>query len=296
MAIKDHLPQQFEVGIIGFGEVGQVIAAGLKANGQNVMIYDTRLLDDRDPLIETAERLKVETAKTLLQLAENCSLVFLLVPSNASTAVSNEFSASLQPGTFFLDLTTSLPSVKKENALSIHKSGGKYTDVSIMGTVATEQYNVPLLLAGEHAGEVQKIFGAFGLNSKVISDAVGAAASIKMLRSIFMKGIEALLFETMLTAEKYQVRDEVMDSISTTMKNNDFEKLADTLIITHIKHRGRRQKEVKESISLVKEAGIYPFVTEGVLSFFSNSIAAAKADSAIRENVRDILQHELEKI
>jgi 3-hydroxyisobutyrate dehydrogenase len=285
-----------DAGIIGFGEVGQVIAAGLKASGQNVMVYDTQLLDASYPLIEIAERLKVKTTGNLLQLAESCNVVFSLVPSNVSTVVAKNFSENIQKGTYFLDLTTSLPSVKKQNAKIIRQADGIFTDVSIMGTVATEQYNVPLLLAGEHAREVQEIFQVFGLNSKVISEIVGAAASIKMLRSIFMKGIEALLFETMLTAEKYQVRDEVMDSISTTMKNNDFEKLADTLIITHIKHRERRHKEVKESISLVKEAGIHPFVAEGVLSFFSNSIAAAEVDSTIHSNVRDILQHELEKI
>lgn len=293
--IKEKTAHNLVTGIIGFGEVGQILALGLLENDQNVVVYDTRLANPEDSVGESIQKIGAQQVSSLRELAEKCDVVFSLVPSSVSNLVSNNFALNIREGTFFLDLTTSLPEVKKKSATRINSADGIYIDVSIMGTVATEKYQVPLLIAGEQAEEVKKIFNEFGLNSKVISRNIGAAASIKMLRSIFMKGIEALLFETMLTAEKYEVRKEVMDSISTTMRNNDFEKLADTLIITHIQHRERRHKEVQESISLVKEADIYPYVTEGVLSFFSNSVNKNKSNFFLHNNVEEILQYQLKQ-
>lgn len=87
-----------------------------------------------------------------------------------------------------------------------------------------------------------------------------------------MKGLEALVLETMITARNYGVDKEVQKSISETMDNNDFTTFSNALITTHMVHKNRRMKEVSDCIKIIKDANLEPSVTEGVLTFFKNSV------------------------
>lgn len=213
-----------------------------------------------------------KTVQHIEEIGSECNIIFSLVNSSSTESVASDIAKRLTKGTIYLDLTTSTPQVKLRNEQLITSKGGIYLDIAIMGTVATERHHVPLLIAGEHALQIRSILDDLGFNGQAISHPNGAAASIKLIRSIFMKGLEALIFETMITAEKYSVSDDVMKSISTTINNNDFTEYAHALITTHMLHKHRRYKEVCDSISLIKEANLSPVVTQGVLSFFSRSV------------------------
>jgi 3-hydroxyisobutyrate dehydrogenase-like beta-hydroxyacid dehydrogenase len=206
------------------------------------------------------------------ELARCSEIIFSLVNSSSSIHVAKEISNNIKHKIIFIDFTTSTPQNKLKSEHLISSKGGLYVDAAIMGTVATEQYKVPLLLSGEHADLAQKYLTDFRLNCQAIKHPVGAASSIKLLRSIFMKGIEALLLETMITAKNYGVNKEVMDSISKTLNNNDFAHFGNALITTHMIHKNRRYKEVLDSQKLIQDANLQSYVTEGIMSFFANSV------------------------
>lgn len=272
------------VGIIGFGEVGQVFAKGLLEKTKHVFIYDILLEKNKNLITEKINNIGVQAVDGIEQIGECCTLIISLVNSSASEVVAAEVAKGIRKGTVFLDLTTSTPLVKSKSEKIIVSNGGIYVDASIMGTVATEQQQVPLLIAGEQSVKVQALLNSLGFNCQAINHPNGGAASIKLLRSIFMKGLEALILETMITAKNYGVSDEVMQSISKTINNNDFTTFANALITTHVIHKNRRYKEVLDSCNLIKEAELSPFVTEGVISFFSNSLKMDIDQEVIQSN------------
>lgn len=272
MSLQVGEPNTVSVGIIGFGEVGQIFVKGLLEKIEQVFVYDVLLEDKHNVLNEKIIQLGARPVYQIEELGHCCDLVLSLVNSAASEIVAEGVAKGLNKKTIFVDLTTSTPQVKSRSEQIVVSRGGIYVDASIMGTVATEQYHVPILIAGDYSSEVQKLLCNLGLNCQAINHPNGAAASIKLLRSIFMKGLEALILETMITAKNYGVSDEVMESISKTINNNDFTTFANALITTHMIHKNRRYKEVLDSCKLIEEAKLIPHVTEGVKSFFSKSI------------------------
>jgi 3-hydroxyisobutyrate dehydrogenase-like beta-hydroxyacid dehydrogenase len=272
MITENGESNQVTIGIIGFGEVGQAFVNGLLENKNKVYVYDILLEKSESDIEEKIRKLGAIPVNQIEELAYCSEIVFSLVNSSSSIHVAKEISNNIKHKIIFIDFTTSTPQNKLESEHLISSKGGLYVDAAIMGTVATEQYKVPLLLSGEHANLAQKYLADFGLNCQAIRHPVGAASSIKLLRSIFMKGIEALLLETMITAKNYGVNEEVMDSISKTLNNNDFVHFGNALITTHMIHKNRRYKEVLDSLKLIKDANLQSYVTDGIMSFFANSV------------------------
>lgn len=271
MNFDQNINADVRVGIIGFGEVGQAFAKGMKENTEHIFIYDL-LLETNQVLKDRVDTIGVKAVDSIKALGEDCTLIFSLVNSAASVEVAKNIATKINKGTVFIDLTTSTPLTKEKSEKVITDNQGIYVDGAIMGTVVTEQHRVPLLIAGANANTIKVQLNSLGLNAQSIDHPNGGAASIKLLRSVFMKGVEALIIETMTAAKIYGVSSEVMQSISKTINNNDFNHFANTLITTHVIHKERRYKEVLDSSKLVKEAHLHGFVTDGVTSFFSNSV------------------------
>lgn len=277
------------IGVIGFGEVGQAFVPHILKKTDQVYVYDILLEEKEHPMASQIEKVGAKIAKSNGEIAETCDLIFLLVPSSSAADVAKEVGQKLRKGSVFLDLTTSTPQLKLSNAQLIEAGGGIYVDIAIMSTVASERHRVPLLIAGEYAEQIKAFLDNYGFNGEAILRPTGSAASIKLIRSIFMKGFEALMLETMITAEKYGVREEVLDSISTTVRNNGFRGLAELSMKTHMIHKQRRYKEVGDSLALIKAAQLPSHVTEGVFNFFAHSVTVDTSDCSLDTELQEIL-------
>ncbi|GIN15720.1 dehydrogenase [Shouchella clausii] len=273
------------IGFVGFGEVGRHFAENVLTTQEELYIYDPFL--DKSVLDQYGN--KVKSVETTSILSENCNVFFLLVGSSVAIKVTDEITSSIQKESIFIDFTTSSPLVKEQNKDKVETRGAYYIDAAIMGTVATQGSKVPILLSGNRVAEVNSLLNSIGFDGNYLDRDAGAAASIKLIRSIFMKGLEALTIEALTTAQYYGVRQEVMNSIATTLDNNKFEEFANALIQTHVIHKERRLKEVNDSEKLIKEAGLNSFVTEGVLEFFENSVNRVNI-SEEKVEIDDILQ------
>lgn len=289
-----NVPKRYSVGIIGFGEVGQIFAKGLLERKQQVFVYDILLEKNRDLIIDKITGLGANAVDHLGQLGEQCNIIFSLVNSTASEAVATDIAKCISKGTIYLDLTTSTPQVKLRSEKLIASKGGLYVDGAIMGIVASDQYRVPLLVAAQNPDNIKQMMDVLGLNCEIIASPTGAAAGIKLIRSIYMKGLEALILEAMITAEKYGVTDNVLETISTTMNSTEFEKLAKTLISTHVLHHQRRSKEVIETLKIIKEANLTPHVSQGVSSFFLNSVSLQLDKDLASQDTKRIINHFIE--
>ncbi|WP_378934611.1 NAD(P)-binding domain-containing protein [Metabacillus herbersteinensis] len=278
------------IGIIGYGEVGRIFIEGLLNTNNTLFVYDILLANQENKNPKMSEDPNIHFKPTIDSLASTCDLIFSLVNSGSAFNVAEAISKCIKKNAILIDLTTSTPQVKKKSEELITIQGARYIDAAIMGTVVTEKFNVPIIIGGDDSGEITIYLKELGFNCVNLDLPNGSAASIKLLRSVFMKGLEALILETMIVSKHHDVLEEVMNSISTTMENNKFSTFSKALFDTHHIHKVRRFKEVTDSCKVIEEAKITPYVTEGVKKFFSNSIQLElEGDLIKRGSIDEIL-------
>ena len=234
--------------LIGYGEAGSAFAEAA-ALDHDTFAYDRRHVES-DQLV---------VCSTNEQAVRQASVILSLVTADQSLAVAQETAASLIGGAIFLDMNSVSPGTKCQAAVAIEAAGGRYLDVAIMAPVHPLGLAVPLLVSGPHADAGLTVLAHMGFsNLRIVGDDVGRAASIKMLRSVMYKGVEALTAECLLACEKAGVTDEVLGSFG-----NDWASGADYRLDRMLVHGERRSAEMQESAKTLAELGIEPMMTRG---------------------------------
>ena len=90
-------------------------------------------------------------------------------------------------------------------------SGGRYVDVAVMAPVHPRLHRTPLLISGPHVEAAAPALSALGMSASIHEGPVGASSSVKMIRSIMMKGLEALVCECVLAGRKAGVIETVLE-------------------------------------------------------------------------------------
>jgi len=188
---------------------------------------------------------------------EDARLVISAVPGSASEEVFAQALPLLSDDAVYVDLTAAPPEVK-ERAAERHDA---YADGAVLGTVATSGAAVPIAAAGPGAAAFAELAGA--LNVTVLDGApAGTAARLKLVRSVYMKGRDALVLEMMLAARRLGVEDEVARSIAGPGEQVPFTELSERVLRALAVHAGRRAEELDSSAALLRELGVDPLVTE----------------------------------
>lgn len=255
------------VAIIGFGEAGPAFAKGFLATGAtDVRAYDI-LIDDpsrADTQRKKTTALGVTPAATNAEAVAGAELVVSTVTSDRAADVAAESARTLKPGQVYLDLNSTSPMKKIKAAEYVEKAGGSYVDGVAMDTVPNFGHRVPLILSGETAEALAPRLAAHGMQVEVVGRQVGQAASIKLTRSILIKGIEAIFTEAMLTAEKADVIERVLASLYVTIPNVDWHKVAGYYTSRLAIHGKRRAAEMDSAAEMVAALGIEPIVTRAI--------------------------------
>ncbi len=134
-------------------------------------------------------------------------------------------------------------------------------EAAVMSPFAPKRIGSPMLLGGPHAAEFHRRAQALGFKGEVFSDEVGPASATKMCRSVLIKGLEALLTESMLAARLYGVEATVLDSLSDLLPVGDWHKLARYMISRSLEHGTRRAEEMREVAHTVRDAGVEPLMS-----------------------------------
>jgi 3-hydroxyisobutyrate dehydrogenase-like beta-hydroxyacid dehydrogenase len=174
---------------------------------------------------------------------------------------AREAGGYLKPGQFFLDINSVSPETKRGDEVLIANSGADYVEAAVMAPVAPYGIKVPMLLGGKRAAVLADMLNPSGFHMTAVCGTVGQASAIKMCRSVFIKGIEALAVEGFLAARRYGVEDQVIASLDETFPSVDWEKQAGYLISRVIEHGRRRAAEMRESAETVAAIGIEPLMT-----------------------------------
>src|SRR5690349_15312238 len=257
-------PKGWKVGLVGYGEVGRILAEDLRKAGVAVTGYDIKLDDDRaGPLLEHAAKIGVALAKSHADLAGQADLIISAVTASQAVPVAEACAPAVRQGTWFLDFNSASPGAKQRAAALIDGGGGRYVEGAVMTSVPPYRIKVPLLLGGPGARELEALLNAIGFAAKVASDKLGVASAVKMCRSIMIKGLEAMVIESFTTARAYGVEDAVLASLAETFPGIDWEEQGAYCFQRVIEHGRRRSEEVREVAETVREAGLTPWSAQG---------------------------------
>jgi 3-hydroxyisobutyrate dehydrogenase-like beta-hydroxyacid dehydrogenase len=260
----DADPKRWRIGLVGYGEVGRIVAEDLRAQGVAVVAHDLKLGDERGNVIRGhAAEHRVVLAASHAELAGQVDLIVSAVTASQAVAVAGACAPALRAGTFFLDFNSASPGAKIEAARFVDAAGGRYVEGAVMTSVPPYRIKVPLLLGGAHAVSLAPALEALGFAPKVCSDRLGVASATKMCRSVMIKGLEAMVIESFTTARHYGVEDAVIASLQETFPGIDWDKQAAYFFQRVIEHGRRRAEEVREVAQTVREAGLEPWSAAG---------------------------------
>lgn len=254
------------IALIGFGEVGQVLAQDLaEADIAGVVVWDTAFERvDSIPSLAVA-RSSVRVAESAPDAVRDAELVICAVTADQDLAAAGSVEAGLVPDAFFLDLNSCSPGQKIASAEAVSRAGGRYVESAVMSPIAPKRIASPMLLGGPHAAEfLERAIPTGFAGAEVYSDKVGQAAATKLCRSVMIKGVEALLTESMLAARRYGVEQVVLDSLSDLLPLPDWNATARYMISRSLEHGTRRAEEMREAARTVAEAGVAPLMSDAI--------------------------------
>ena len=250
--------------LIGYGEVGRILAEDLRARGEAVAAYDLKLGSEAgNPMREHAGVHGVALGASHAEATRDAGFVVSAVTASQAVAVAEACAPALQPGAFFLDFNSASPAAKIRAAGIVDAAGGRYVEGAVMTSVPPYRSAVPLLLGGPHAAALEPVLRGLGFAPKVTSDRLGVASATKMCRSVMIKGMEAMLIESFTAARHYGVEDSVIASLRETFPGIDWDRQAAYFFQRVIEHGRRRAEEVREVAETVRDAGLEPWSAAG---------------------------------
>ncbi|MCR9071885.1 MAG: DUF1932 domain-containing protein [Alphaproteobacteria bacterium] len=252
---------------IGFGEAGPELARGLLGAGaKSVGAYDILAADPatRDAWVAKTESVGARACDTPAEAVAEADLILSTVTSERALEAAESAAPHLRQGQLYLDLNSCSPGKKVKAAKAVEDgSAVRYVDVAVMDTVPGRGHTVPMLLAGAAAEAAAETLRGFGMTVEAVGDTVGQASTIKMARSVFMKGIEAILCESLVAADRAGVADRVLSSIQATFPDTDWRALATYHMGRMAVHGRRRAIEMDSVADTLRDLGLEPSTALG---------------------------------
>ncbi len=261
------------VAFIGFGEVASAFSAAIAARGAAVTAYDV-LFDQSGGL----DRLNARAAGTnvafrsLPDVVRGAQYVLSTVTTTVAREAARQCVPNLGAGQSYVDLNATDPAVKLEIERIIAPSGAAFVEGAVLGAVGVTGAKTEILLGGPHGERAaRELAGELGLNVRFYSEDIGKASMFKMLRSVFSKGLEALLVEFLVAGERAGIRDDLWREVTELMANHPFEKTAGNWVRSHATAHARRYHEMKQVANVLRQLGLEPTITAATEAFFQRS-------------------------
>jgi 3-hydroxyisobutyrate dehydrogenase-like beta-hydroxyacid dehydrogenase len=248
------------VALVGFGEAGHRFAC---AGGWAGQARGWDLLPARRALMAQAG---VAAAGDAAEALAGAEIVLSLVTADAALAAARDYAPLLPAGALWCDMNSVAPQTKQAAATAIEAAGGAYVDVAVMAPVGRD-LAVPLLLAGPNATRADALLATLGFTRRqVVGADVGRASAIKMIRSVMVKGLEALSHECAAAADAAGVFAEVMASLDASEKALPWTERVAYNRERMATHGLRRAAEMEEAAATLQALGVEPVMTAGTVT------------------------------
>jgi 3-hydroxyisobutyrate dehydrogenase-like beta-hydroxyacid dehydrogenase len=257
---------------IGFGEVASAFSAAFSARGADVAAYDVLIGQPGG-----TDRLKARAAGTtvsfrsLPEALNGAKYVFSTVTTSVARDAARQCFPHLGPAQTYVDMNATDPGVKLEIGRIVAPSGAAFVEGAVLGAIGVTGAKTEILLGGPHGRRAERELGELGLNVRFYSDDIGKASMFKMLRSVFSKGMEALLIEFLVAGERAGIRDDLWREVTELFARHPFEKTASNWVRSHATAHARRYHEMAQVTGVLRQLGVEPTVTAATEAFFRRS-------------------------
>lgn len=261
---EKSLDTGLKIGLVGYGEVGQILARALREQDLAwVGAWDLLFRDAMQGAVMKARAKDdgVEACASLAALLVRADIVISAVTASNALEVAREAAKSIRPGTFFLDLNSASPMTKAGAARLVDAAGAHYVEAGVMTPVPPYGIRAPMLLGGPRAGVLAEKLAPLGFDMTVVAERIGVASAMKLCRSVFIKGLEAIIVESYTLARRHGVERQLLASLAETFPQIDWEKQGSYLFSRVAKHGKRRAEEMREAANTVREAGFEPWMS-----------------------------------
>jgi 3-hydroxyisobutyrate dehydrogenase-like beta-hydroxyacid dehydrogenase len=259
------------VGVLGLGEAGSLIAADLVGAGDDVHAFDPSEV----PTPEGVERhARPEAAVT------GCKLVLAVTPGSQARAALEGAVDGLGGQAVYADLSTGSPGLKEELATVVSGHEALFADVALMSPVPGRGLSAPALVSGSGATQFADLINGRGGRVEVVGPRAGEAATRKLLRSVVMKGLAALLIESMEAAEHAGESDWLWAHLVAELTSIDTAMLQ-RLRLDTAPHAGRRLDEMKAAQDLLVELGVTAHMTRATIEHLERLVTQGMPDLSI---------------
>lgn len=248
------------IAFIGFGEAARAIGKGLQSEDGRLRLRAYDIKTDREttaaPMRADYAAAGVAGAESVAEAVAGADLVFSTVTADQAGAAALSVADAGLKGALFLDCNSCAPEVKRASGARIDAAGGRYVDVAVMAPVHPRLHRTPCLLSGDHAQDARAAMLALGMDVQLAEGPVGAASTRKMVRSIMIKGLEALTAECMLAARRAGIEGDILDSLESSFPGFGWADRAPYMLERVMTHGIRRAAEMREVARTVEDLGL----------------------------------------
>lgn len=257
-----------KIGFIGYGEASYHISKGLNSeNAFKFFAYDPQYFSDNNNLIkQRAEKEEVEMLSMENFLTQDLEIIFSAVPSNNAISVCKQLKSKINKKFIYIDVTASTPETQMQIQKELKDTNILFVDGAMLGPLSKFGHRVPIIVSGKGSRIFKNKMDLYNMNIEIVGDNAGEASSIKLIRSIFMKGIASLAIETLSLAEEMDVSKQVMKSLAETFEDKSFENSLNQIITGTAIHAKRRSYELNGSLELLNKLKINSIMTDGAIS------------------------------
>jgi len=253
-----------KIGFIGLGEVGRIFSREMKAKGADVYYFDVITKEAEDWI----QFLPIK------KLIETCEILLSTVSTHKAVEVARTAAMYLDSNKTYSDMNSTSASAKKQIARIIETSRADFIEGAILSAVGETGPKASILVSGEKAETFSRLMNHLGLvNLRFFSTQIGDSSLVKMIRSVFSKGVECLLLEMLIAGKRAGLADHLWKDIVDFMTKNPFDRVAENWIKTHPLASERRYHEMLQVIETLEEIDVTPVMTRGTKDFFERSVA-----------------------
>ncbi|MFP7298260.1 DUF1932 domain-containing protein [Neobacillus niacini] len=260
------MKKSINIGFIGFGEVARSISEGLKGKENiHLFVYHYKGLNVSSGMKEMAKLLNVQLMESPRDLAQKSDLILNVTRSNAAEQSAYEILLYLTKEQMYIDLNSTSPNLMREISKKFAEKGKCFIDGVLLEPLPIKKHEAAIILSGINAEKAALELNSIGMNIEVLDHQAGTASSFKLVKSIFMKGLAALLIETFVAAKlSGGAYEKIMESIDHSL-SIPFDKLFNRFLTGTILHAPRRINEMEDAHSFVSELGMEPVMTNSTI-------------------------------
>lgn len=257
------------LGFIGFGEAAFYITSDLPKDTVSLHAFDMVASQDSPRGAEIrarAEQNQVTLEDSMEMLFQNSDVVLCLTSANSALPIAKQIAPLLREGQIYVDMNSTAPATKEQIHQALADAKGAFVEAAVMASVPANRTKVPVYVCGTSAKQLAEMLNGCGMNFTMLSEQIGAASAMKMIKSVLFKGFIALLTETVFAAERYGITEQTLGALKHIMTvEMTFEECCNYFLCTMATHSERLGHEMEEVLLTLESMGENDIMTRATL-------------------------------